>query len=82
MGIREINYFYSNLAKTGRFITGTSNFNKKHFSQEALPNKKGSFSARNMGKNDLFIAATSSVIDLPLVATDKDFRHLCPRCKK
>lgn len=48
------------------------------FSQGALPDKKGSFSARNMGKNDLFIAATSSVFDLPLITTDKDFRHLAP----
>ena len=29
-----------------------------------------------MGKNDLWIAATSSVYDLVLVTTDKDFDHL------
>ena len=29
-----------------------------------------------MGKNDLWIAATSSVYDLILLTTDKDFNHL------
>jgi predicted nucleic acid-binding protein len=34
------------------------------------------FPARNMGKNDLWIAATSSFYDLVLVTTDNDFQHL------
>ena len=38
--------------------------------------KKGNFSARNMGKNDIWIAATASVYDLTLLTTDKDFDHL------
>lgn len=46
------------------------------FSQGKLPNKQVAFTARNMGKNDLWIAATSSVYDLVLVTTDKDFNHL------
>ncbi|TAH20109.1 MAG: type II toxin-antitoxin system VapC family toxin [Cytophagales bacterium] len=33
-------------------------------------------SARNMGKNDLWIAATASLIDGILLTTDKDFLHL------
>jgi tRNA(fMet)-specific endonuclease VapC len=31
---------------------------------------------RNMGKNDLWIAATAAFLDLTLVTTDKDFNHL------
>jgi tRNA(fMet)-specific endonuclease VapC len=31
---------------------------------------------RNMGKNDLWIAATASLLNLQLVTTDKDFDHL------
>ncbi len=38
--------------------------------------KKGKFSARNMGKNDIWIAATASVYDLTMLTTDKDFDHL------
>ncbi|MEM8523388.1 MAG: PIN domain-containing protein [Bacteroidota bacterium] len=34
------------------------------------------FTARNMGKNDLWIAATAHVLDLPLISTDRDFEHL------
>ena len=34
------------------------------------------FSARNMGKNDLWIAATASAFDITLVTTDRDFDHL------
>jgi len=32
--------------------------------------------ARNMGKNDLWIAATAHVLRATLVTTDKDFDHL------
>ena len=46
------------------------------FSQGRLNNKKVKFSARNMGKNDLWIAATASVYDFTLITTDKDFNHL------
>lgn len=46
------------------------------FSQGQLAGSKGKFSARNMGKNDIWIAATASVFNLKLVTTDKDFEHL------
>ena len=46
------------------------------FSQGKLNAKKSKFTARNMGKNDVWIAATASVYDLTLVTTDKDFHHL------
>ncbi len=36
------------------------------------------FSSRNMGKNDLWIAATALLLDLPLITTDNDFDHLHP----
>jgi len=32
--------------------------------------------ARNMGKNDRWIAATASVLDMDLLTSDKDFEHL------
>ena len=38
-----------------------------------LPNK---LSSRNMGKNDLWIAATALYFDFPLHTTDNDFDHL------
>lgn len=36
------------------------------------------FNARNMGKNDLWIAATAFLFGIPLVTTDHDFDHLYP----
>ena len=33
-------------------------------------------SARNMGKNDLWIAATAHALNATLLTTDKDFSHL------
>jgi predicted nucleic acid-binding protein len=33
-------------------------------------------SARNMGKNDIWIAATASVLNATLLTTDEDFDHL------
>ncbi|NUN99309.1 MAG: PIN domain-containing protein [Saprospiraceae bacterium] len=46
------------------------------FSQGRLPNKSLSMSARNMGKNDLWIAATAHVLGAKLLITDADFNHL------
>ena len=46
------------------------------YSQGNHPAKPLPTSARNMGKNDLWIAATSSYYDLVLVTTDQDFNHL------
>ncbi len=46
------------------------------FSQGRLESKKSNFSARNMGKNDIWIAATASVLDATLLTTDNDFDHL------
>lgn len=46
------------------------------YSQGNHPRLRSEFSARNMGKNDLWIAATSSVYGLTLITTDKDFEHL------
>jgi predicted nucleic acid-binding protein len=34
------------------------------------------FSARNMGKNDIWIAATAKVLNACLITTDQDFDHL------
>ncbi|MGB0839224.1 MAG: type II toxin-antitoxin system VapC family toxin [Chitinophagales bacterium] len=46
------------------------------FSQGRHRSKKSNFSAKNMGKNDLWIAATASAFNITLVTTDKDFDHL------
>ena len=46
------------------------------FSQGKLPAKPLSLTARNMGKNDLWIAATSSILGATLLTTDSDFDHL------
>jgi tRNA(fMet)-specific endonuclease VapC len=46
------------------------------FSQGKSKIKSLKDSARNMGKNDLWIAATASVLNIPLLTTDKDFNHL------
>ena len=46
------------------------------FSQGKLKDNPSNFTARNMGKNDMWIAATASVYKLTLITTDKDFEHL------
>lgn len=45
------------------------------YSQGKL-NDSSTFTARNMGKNDLWIAATASALDLTLITMDEDFNHL------
>ena len=46
------------------------------FSQNKLKTKPLSVSARNMGKNDLWIAAVTAVTNATLITTDNDFEHL------
>lgn len=46
------------------------------YSQGKLENKRADFTSRNMGKNDLWIASTASILNAKLITTDKDFRHL------
>jgi len=46
------------------------------FSQGRLRDSPLGQSARNMGKNDLWIAATAHVANAELITTDNDFDHL------
>jgi len=46
------------------------------FSQGKSPEIRSNFTARNMGKNDLWIAATTYITNSKLLTTDKDFEHL------
>ncbi|MEM6317484.1 MAG: type II toxin-antitoxin system VapC family toxin [Bacteroidota bacterium] len=46
------------------------------FSQAKIKIPNHEFTARNMGKNDLWIAAITSHFNLTLLTTDKDFSHL------
>ena len=46
------------------------------FSQGKLKSKPLEMSARNMQKNDLWIAATASITNSTLISSDKDFSHL------
>ncbi len=46
------------------------------FSKRKIPSNLLQGSARKMGKNDLWIAAIASILELPLATTDKDFDHL------
>ncbi|MFN0035653.1 MAG: type II toxin-antitoxin system VapC family toxin [Saprospiraceae bacterium] len=46
------------------------------FSQGKLEGRTLRMSSRNMGKNDLWIAATASILNATLLTTDADFEHL------
>ena len=46
------------------------------YSQSKHSSKSSGLTARNMGKNDLWIAATAMVTDSTLLTSDKDFDHL------
>lgn len=49
------------------------------FSKRKIKDRNGNLlngSARKMGKNDLWIAATAYALDVPLLTTDGDFDHL------
>jgi len=46
------------------------------YSQGKHPTLSSAFTSRNMGKNDLWIAATASLLGATLLTTDSDFGHL------
>lgn len=46
------------------------------YSQRKLAKMPSNFSSRNMGKNDMWIAATASIAEAKFITTDKDFHHL------
>jgi predicted nucleic acid-binding protein len=46
------------------------------FSQGKHPTIVLQVSARNMGKNDVWIAATAAALNVTLLTTDRDFSHL------
>ncbi len=46
------------------------------FSERKHPTKPLKESSRNMGKNDVWIAATTLVTNAELITADKDFEHL------
>lgn len=48
-------------------------YSQGRLSKRLLPR---GMSARNMGKNDLWLAASASVLNIPLMSTDRDFEHL------
>jgi len=48
-------------------------YSQSHHPTLSLPQ---GMTARNMGKNDLWIAATAHILWATLVTTDKDFDHL------
>ena len=48
------------------------------YSQGKLAGKPLGQSSRNMGKNDLWIAATAYLTNATLLTTDNDFNHLDP----
>ncbi len=46
------------------------------FSQNKLPGKPLNMTSRNMGKNDLWIAAVAHILGASLLTSDTDFDHL------
>lgn len=46
------------------------------YSQGSLKDRPLGLTSRNMGKNDLWIAATAGVTNAQLITTDQDFDHL------
>lgn len=46
------------------------------YSENKHPTRRYNNSSRNMGKNDIWIAATTIVTGSALITSDKDFQHL------
>lgn len=81
LGKQRRNKIYEIIAEVGEIGIHFKEIIEKYgdidaFSQGKLKHHKGKFSSRNMGKNDIWIAATASAFEMILVTTDKGFDHL------
>lgn len=82
-GERRVNEFINSLSDFLILPINSEDILKSYgkidaYSQGKLISKPlpSGMSARNMGKNDLWIAATACVTGAKLLTTDKDFQHL------
>ena len=71
--INLLEIIHSNQKKLIDFYVNIDAFSHNRHKSLSLPKK---FTARKMGKNDLWIAATAATLQCPLITTDKDFEHL------
>lgn len=72
--LKTLNEFLVSDIKTNKILEKYAEIDA--YSQGRLERLKGNFTSKNMGKNDLWIAATAAVLDIELLTTDKDFEHL------
>ena len=77
--LKKLNYFFTILRTVpvtddAKLITMYCEIDA--YSQSQHPILKLPISARNMGKNDLWITATTAVRNATLISTDADFDHL------
>ena len=70
--LAQLNIFYDVESLISSYVE-ISAYSQGKNTEKTLP--KGA-SAKNMGKNDLWIAATAHSLQADLITTDKDFLHL------
>ena len=80
-GIAKCQMMENLLLEFGAIDVNTNSILNKYaeidaFSKGKLENRPLSISSRTMGKNDIWIAATTSVLNAILLTTDNDFNHL------
>jgi predicted nucleic acid-binding protein len=70
--LAQLNVFYDVESLIDSYVEISAYSQGKH-ADKVLPKDE---SAKNMGKNDLWIAATTHSLQADLITTDKDFLHL------
>jgi len=71
--LSQLDIVHSDAKHLEKFYIQIDNYSQNQHKSLSLPTK---LTARNMGKNDLWIAATAAVYNAPLISTDRDFQHL------
>lgn len=80
-GVKRIQKLESDLKEFGIIPVRSKDIISRYaeidaYSQNKLAGQPLGSTPRNMGKNDLWIAATASVLGAKLLTTDSDFNHL------
>lgn len=71
--LKQLYVVHSNAINLEKLYTQIDAFSQNQHKSLSLPKGMG---AKNMGKNDIWIAATAAICNAPLVSTDRDFEHL------
>jgi len=76
LGKRRVTEIYKILTRINKLGIEYEEIIERYGDIDDYSQNNNEFTSRNMGKNDLWIAATANAFNIKLITADKDFHHL------